>query len=201
MREGLAKLAAGAVFLPWLLWRRVPGLALFTGACVGLGFAFEENLNYYEQYGGGVAVVRFLTANFMHAALSGLLLHALYQALRSRFARVEGFLLRLPSVVVVHGVYDYTASSDTPGLDFVAMAVLALTAWQFLDLAEQEARPGRRWLNPGAIVVLGTALLIAWSFIATALQGADRASLAAAGMECLAVLPLVFIYWHRLGAS
>jgi hypothetical protein len=81
------------------------------------------------------------------------------------------------------------------------MAILALTAWQFLDLAEQEARPGRRWLSPGAVVVLGTALLIAWSLIATALQSADRARLAAAGMECLAVLPLVFIYWRRLGAS
>ena len=201
LREELAKLAAGALFLPWLLWQRVPGRALFTGAFVGLGFALEENLNYYEQYGGGVAVVRFLTANFMHAALSGLLLQALYQALRSRFARVDGFLTALPMVVVVHGVYDYAASAETPGLDFLAMAVLALTAWQFLDLAEQEARPGRRWLSPGAIVVLGTALLIAWSLIATALQTVDRASLAAAGMECLAVLPLLFIYWHRLGES
>jgi RsiW-degrading membrane proteinase PrsW (M82 family) len=201
LREELAKLAAGALFLPWLLGQRVPGRALFTGAFVGLGFGLEENLNYYEQYGGGVAVVRFLTANFMHAALSGLLLHALDQALRSRFARVDGFLTALPVVVAVHGVYDYAASADTPGLDLLAMAVLALTAWQFLDLAEVEARPGRRWLSPGAIVVLGTALLMAWSLIATALQTADRASLAAAGMECLAVLPLLFIYWRRLGVS
>lgn len=201
LREELAKLAAGALLLPWLLWRRVPGRALFTGAFIGLGFAFEENLSYYEQYGGGVAVVRFLTANFMHAALSGLLLHALDQALRTRFARVDGFLVTLPAVVVVHGVYDYAAAADTPGLDFLAMAVVALTAWQFLDLAEQEARPGRRWLCPGAVVVLGTALLIAWTLIATALQAADRTRLAEVGMECLAVLPLVFIYWRRLGAS
>jgi RsiW-degrading membrane proteinase PrsW (M82 family) len=201
LREELSKLVAGALFLPWLLWQRVPGRALFTGAFVGLGFALEENLSYFEQYGGGVAVVRFLTANFMHAALSGPLLQALYLALRSRFVRVDGFLVTLPSVVVVHGVYDYAAAADTPGLDLLAMAILALTAWQFLDLAEQEARPGRRWLSPGAVVVLGTALLIAWSLIATALQSADRARLAAAGMECLAVLPLVFIYWRRLGAS
>jgi RsiW-degrading membrane proteinase PrsW (M82 family) len=201
LREELAKLAAGSLFLPILLWQRVPGRALFTGACVGLGFAFEENLSYYEQYGGGVAVVRFLSANFMHAALSGLLLHALYQALRSRFTRVEGFLVTLPLVVMVHGGYDYAASSDTPGLEFLAMAILAMTAWQFLDLAEQEARPGRRWLSPGAVVVLGVALLIAWSLIATALRTPDRASLAAAGMDCLAVLPLLFIYWRRLGAS
>lgn len=201
LREELAKLAAGTLFLPWLLWQRVPGRALLTGAFVGLGFALEENLSYYGQYGGGVAVVRFLTANFMHAALSGLLLQALYQSLRSRFARVEGFLLTLPMVVLVHGVYDFAVSADTPGLDFLAMAILALTAWQFLDLAGQEARPGRRWLSPGALVVLGTALLIAWSLIATALQTADRARLAAAAMECLTVLPLLFIYWRRLGAS
>lgn len=199
LREELAKLAAGALFLPGLLRRRVPGRALFTGAFVGLGFAFEENLNYYEQYGGGVAVVRFLTANFMHAALSGLILHALEQALRTRFARVEGFLLTLPAAVAVHGAYDFGASSDLSGLDFLAMMLLALTAWHFLDLAEAEARPGRRWVCPGAVVVLGTALLLAWCCISTALRTPDLASLAGAAMDGLAVLPLVFIYWHRLG--
>ncbi len=201
LREELAKLAAGTLFLPWLLWHRVPGRALFTGAFVGLGFALEENLSYYDQYGGGVAVVRFLSANFMHAALSGLLLHALYLAWRTRFARVDAFVMTLPMVVIVHGAYDFAASSDAAGVQFLAMLILALTAWQFLDQADQEARPGRRWLCPGAVVVIGTALLIAWSLIATAVQTADRASLAAAGMECLAVLPLVFIYWHRLRES
>jgi RsiW-degrading membrane proteinase PrsW (M82 family) len=201
LREELAKLAVGALFLPWLLWRRVPGQALFTGALVGLGFAFEENLGYYGQYGGGIAVVRFLTANFMHAALSGLLLQALYQALRSRFARVEEFLVALPMVVLVHGLYDYGASADTPGLDFLAMMILALTAWRFLDQAELEVRPGRYGFLSGAVVVLGTALLTAWSLIATAQQGADLEGLASAAMDCIAVLPLVFIYWHRLGAS
>jgi len=51
------------------------------------------------------------------------------------------------------------------------------------------------------VVVLGTALLLVWCCISTALRTPDLASLAGAGMDGLAVLPLVFIYWHRLGSD
>ncbi len=199
LREELAKLAAAALFMPWLLWSRVPGRALLTGAFAGLGFALEENINYYTEFGGGVALVRLLTANFLHAALTGILTHALYTALRSRFTRVDGFLAALPAVVAVHGLYDYTASSSIGGMDFAAMVILAFVAWHFLDVMEQEAAPARRWVSPGSVVVIGAALLIAIIFISTALENTGRAGLAAAAIECVAVLPLMFIYWRRLG--
>lgn len=198
LREELGKLAAVALFIPWLLWRKLPGQALLTGAFVGLGFALEENINYYTEYGGAVVLVRFLTANFLHAALTGLVAQELYTVLRTRFARVEGFLITLPAVVVVHGLYDYAASSTVGGLDLLAMVLLAITAWHFLDVLAREAQPGRRWVSPGAVVVLGAACLIALSFIRTTTESPDRESLATAAQQCVAVLPLMFIYWRRL---
>lgn len=49
--EELCKLALAALFMPWLVWRRAPGVALMTGAFVGLGFALEENIDYYQGMG------------------------------------------------------------------------------------------------------------------------------------------------------
>lgn len=198
LREELGKLVVVALLMPWLLWRKAPGRALLTGAFVGLGFALEENINYYTEYGGAVALVRFLTANFLHAALTGLVAQELYTALRTRFAHVEGFLLTLPAVVIVHGLYDYAASSSAEGLDLLAMILLALTAWHFLDVLKRETKPGRRWVSPGAVVVLGASSLIALSFITTALKHPERQRLATTAQECLTVLPLMFIYWRRL---
>lgn len=199
LREELGKLAAAALFMPWLLWRRVPGRAVLAGAFVGLGFALEENINYYTEYGGGVAFTRLLTANFLHAALTGIVTHELYVVLRSRFARVEGFLIALPAVAIVHGLYDYALTSPVEGMSFAGMILLALVAWHFLDVLERESAPGRRWVSPGAVVVLGAALIVAFSLAGTALREPDRASLASAAQDCVSVLPLMFIYWRRLG--
>jgi polyisoprenoid-binding protein YceI len=91
LREELCKLLLFVPFLPWLLKIRKPGYALLTGAFVGLGFALEENLNYYDQSGGSVVIGRFITANFMHVALTGIAAHGLYITVRSGFTRVADF--------------------------------------------------------------------------------------------------------------
>lgn len=198
LREEAGKLALAALFLPWLLRRREPGLALMTGAFVGLGFALEENINYYEEFGGAVALVRFFTANFLHAALTGLACQALYQLVRSRFASAERFLATFFGVVAVHGLYNYAATLELEGVDFLSMAVLAAAAWRFLDRLEEEIPPRRAPVPAAAVFLLGTAVLIACILVGSVWQEADRQRLADAAMECLAVLPLAFIYWRRL---
>ncbi|HYF36476.1 MAG TPA: PrsW family glutamic-type intramembrane protease, partial [Prosthecobacter sp.] len=198
LREEGCKLALFALFLPWLLRRRAPGLALMTGAFVGLGFALEENLGYYEERGGAVALGRFLTANFFHAALSGIAAHALYDMLRSRFARADKFLLTFLAVVVVHGLYDYAIASGIDGMGYLTMAMLAFTAWHFLDLVAREGPGARQWVAPAAVLLIGTALLIASVFWFSAIQVRTKEGLYAAALECVGVLPVLFIYWRRL---
>jgi len=197
LREEAAKLALVALFMPWLLWLRAPAMALMTGAFIGLGFALEENISYYQEFGGGVALVRFLSANFLHAALTGMAAHALYDMLRSRFARAERFIVTFFGVVAAHGAYDYAATSDIGGLDYFSMILLAFIAWQFLDIVDQEAPHAPQTVSPAAVFLLGAAVLIAIIFLTTAVQSPQMDALAAAGQECLTILPVAVIYWRR----
>jgi RsiW-degrading membrane proteinase PrsW (M82 family) len=200
LREELSKLALFALFLPWLLKRRQPGLALMTGAFVGLGFAFDENIDYYHDFGGAVSVVRFLTANFLHLAWTGITAHALYELVRSRFATAERFIVTFFAIVAAHGLYDYTPSSgEMDGMSYIQLLLLVLAAHQFLEAAARECVPSRQVIAPPAVFLVGTAALVAMAFWVSAVKHHSTAGLAAVGMEAVLTLPLGVVYWRRLG--
>jgi len=198
LREELSKLLLASFFMPWLLYKRPPGGALMVGAFVGLGFALEENISYYLRYQGGTATVRFFTANFFHAALTGISTHALYLLLRSRFGTAERFLVSVLGVILAHGCYNYGNSGFVQGLDYLSVMILAVTAWHFLDLVEMECSPGRQWVSPAAVFLIGTALLMALVFLSIAVSTPDRQILAAAAGSSISMFPMAFIYWRRL---
>ncbi|MCA1964514.1 MAG: PrsW family intramembrane metalloprotease [Prosthecobacter sp.] len=197
LREEICKLALAAFFMPWLLWRRAPGKALMTGAFVGLGFALEENLDYYQSMGGAVALPRFLSANFLHVALTGLATHALYEMLRTRFARADFFLTTLGTVILAHAAYDYQPPGGG-GLEiYLPMMILALLAWRFWDEVDLQLPTVGQTLAPGAVLLLGSALLIATSLITTAVQHRDWGRVLEAASACASILPVMLIYWRR----
>lgn len=201
LREEACKLALAALFMPWLVWKRLPGIALMTGAFIGLGFALEENLDYFEKAGagGGIALVRFLTANFMHIAMTGLTTQALYDLLRSRFDRAQDFLITFFSVVVAHGVYDY--DFDLPGMQdfasYIPMIILGFMAWRFWDQVEMEMPHARQLISPSAVFLLGTALIISCSFLLIAYAPATHEALINSALSCVSVLTATIIYWKR----
>jgi|JI6StandDraft_1071083.scaffolds.fasta_scaffold18353_5 RsiW-degrading membrane proteinase PrsW (M82 family) len=196
-REELCKLALAALFMPWLVWRRAPGMALMTGAFVGLGFALEENIDYYQGMGESVALGRFLSANFMHVAMTGLTTHALYDMLRSRFHRTQQFLSTFAVIVVAHAVYDYDMPAITGLSGYVPMLILAALAWQFWDAVELEMPHTRQTISPAAIFLIGTAIVIATSLLVTAVKEGSWQSVLDAAMSCASMLPVVVIYWRR----
>lgn len=196
-REEFCKLALAALFMPWLLHRRSPGLALMTGAFVGLGFALEENVDYYLDYGNGVALSRFLSANFLHVAMTGLTTHALYDMLRSRFARAQQFITTFAAIVVAHAVYDYDAPAITGLSDYVPMVILAMLAWQFWDVVEAEHPHSRQTISPAAIFLLGSSVLIAISLLITAFKDSTWPGVLDAARNCAGILPVALIYWRR----
>lgn len=196
-REEFCKLALASLFMPWLVWRRSPGMALMTGAFVGLGFALEENMDYYADYGNGVALPRFLSANFMHIAMTGLTTHALYDMLRSRFHRAQEFISTFALIVVAHAVYDYDAPEITGLSAYVPMLILALLAWRFWDDVEKEMPQVRQTISPAAIFLIGSAVVIAVSLITTAVQEGSWHAVLDAAMSCASILPVAVIYWRR----
>ena len=175
LREEICKLALFALFLPWLLRRRDPLKALLTGAFVGLGFALEENLGYYQQSGVDVAIGRLLTANFMHAAMTALPALALYEMVRTRFAKAETFIGTFVTVVLVHGIYDwaFTAHESLPmigDIGLISMLMLALLAHQLFHQLELMVRPGASVVSLLSIFVIGSSLVVGVSLILTALE-------------------------------
>lgn len=196
-REEICKLALASLFMPWLVWQRIPAMALMTGAFVGLGFALEENMDYYADYGNGVALPRFLSANFMHIAMTGLTTHALYDMLRSRFHRMQEFISTFALIVLAHAVYDYDAPEITGLSSYVPMLILALLAWRFWDEVEKEMPQVRQTISPAAIFLVGSAVVIAVSLIITAGQDGSWLAVVDAAKSCASILPVAVIYWRR----
>lgn len=197
LREELSKLALFSVFLPWLLYRRNGGAALLTGAFTGLGFALEENLGYFQDFGSGAAWARFLSANFLHIALTALASFALYRMLRTRFAEAERFIGTFLAVVIAHGLYDYAAISDIEGMDWASIIVLALVAHHFFLRLDEETSVRRATISPPAVFLVGAGALVGTLFVLSAADNGTTSDIAATGHEFLALAPLIFIYWRR----
>ncbi len=196
LREEGCKLLLFALFMPWLMWRRTPGLALLTGAFVGLGFSLEENIGYYQDYGGTIAWTRFISANFLHISLTAICAHSLYRMLLTRFARAEEFITTFLLVVAAHGLYDYFSSSNVDG-GWLSTVILILSAARFIDLLGAETRPVRLTISPRAVFTFGSALLIAISLIIGAWSTRTMAGVADAGQQCLAMVPIALLYWRK----
>lgn len=200
LREELCKLVLCLPFLPWLLKRKQPGLALVVGAFVGLGFALEENLDYYDAAGGSVVWGRFITANFLHASMTAIAAHGLYLTVRSRFHRVDHFVVSFLTVVAAHGLYDLVILEDHEllGMSFLHIVVLAFLANQFFTLIAQECPLRRGAVSPAAVFILGSSVLVAVLLIAAAATTGTVEAVAAVGQGCLGVVPVGFLFWRHL---
>lgn len=197
LREEGCKLALFALFLPWLLWRRQPGLAMLTGAFVGLGFSLEENIGYYQDFGGTIAWTRFLSANFLHISLTGVCAHSLYNMLRTRFATADDFIATFAIAVAAHGGYDWLGTGILGDGGWLSIIVLVLTVSRFIDLLAAETNPTRLTISPRAVFAFGSAVLIAISFVLGAWTSQSMEGVARAGQESLGMVPIALLYWRK----
>jgi RsiW-degrading membrane proteinase PrsW (M82 family) len=138
LREELSKILC---FLPLLpLIRRVGGgkrEVLACGAFVGLGFAAEENVNYFSSGSLSIAITRFLTANFFHIALTATLANAVDDFFRDREGQANAMSRTAALVVGAHGLYDFCIGNDTYGdISWVTVIVFVLMARTFLRIAQ-----------------------------------------------------------------
>ena len=102
---------------------------------VSLGFALWENISYVMAYGAGTAVVRAVTAIPGHACF-GVFMGVFYgtaKKLEHRGHAGASKILRILSVVIpalIHGAYDYIATSQTSALYFTCfIAVLFVVSY------------------------------------------------------------------------
>jgi RsiW-degrading membrane proteinase PrsW (M82 family) len=190
-REEIAKAVCA---LPVLLWIRRHGErrdALACGGLVGLGFAAVENLRYFEE-GPSTALARFVTANLLHVAATGLVAASIDDALRGRSTKGNSVGWTLAFVAVMHGLYDVVLlAARARGLwkvALIAMLFFWLVTRSFLSAVREQV--GRDWRLDDAFVV-GMGLVTAGSFVyGSALLGTKAATVAV--VEGLAGTILVF---------
>jgi hypothetical protein len=146
-----------------LLHHRSSVKAALTAGCVGLGFALDENLHYFQDWGSFVAIGRLLTANFVHVSLTGILGWHLYELLRSRFHHATEFLTAFCLVVIAHAIYDFSSGKAAAqwGMDFSKIVILVLCARFYLPLLHDTdgRHPGGLHISRTSVFILGTAVL------------------------------------------
>ena len=169
--EGL-KLLFFCPLLPFL-WRRSDLEILTVAGLVGLGFAIEENINYFAGSAGLSALGRFATANFMHISLTALGGLTLARACIHRRARdLQQAGITFASIVAFHGLYDafliVDLLADSAWLSMTVFIVMSYQYFGWLRHLRDE------WKDPvsitsvftlGLVVVTGLSYcLYAWEF-------------------------------------
>ncbi|MEM7146037.1 MAG: PrsW family glutamic-type intramembrane protease [Verrucomicrobiota bacterium] len=198
VREEVIKLIFFLPFLPYLLIRRQHAEALVTAACVGLGFALQENIGYYERSDASNAIGRFITANFLHLSLTGLLGYALYK-MGCHFKRYwEEFVGTFIFVVVVHGAYDaFLVVPELQEYSLLAIILFVVIAYRFFDVVESVREHRRLTISPLAVFLIGFSILVGVSMNYVALESPLRATILAVGYALVSSAPIAFVYIKR----
>ncbi len=193
LREELSKLV---FFLPLLPFIRKWGgrrEVLTCGALVGLGFAAEENINYFIGHDVSVALGRFLLANLFHMSLAAISATALYDFVSDREKHTQTLSRAFATVVIAHGLYDFFIGQKN--LSFLSIVAFVFIARQFFGLV-RDLR-GRERGGPSLLVrfVLSLAILTGVSFVyGTLIAGPALAARAlSAGLLAEAIIIYFFV--------
>jgi len=201
LREEFLKLLC---FLPLaVLIRRTssPIRALILAGMVGLGFAFQENLIYFQASPGTfTAWLRLLTANALHFSLTGVAGFYLWQMLHRRFRGWEEFLFSFIAVVFAHALYN--ALLSMPALDSYAPLspfLVAVIAYHYFDPVRlhMETTGLHRRVSPLGIFIFGSALLTCTILVSSAVVEPFRFALGAFASSLAAMIPLSFAFISR----
>ena len=81
------------------------------GGVAALGFAFSENIMYFDRYGAGIIFGRALTAVVLHTSLTGIVAYGF--VLRDYRQKKTAPLKMLFIAMVLHGLYDFFLMNST----------------------------------------------------------------------------------------
>lgn len=203
LREEAAKLALFLPLVPILLRRGSQLEMLLVAGCVGLGFAAEENVNYFLGSGGAVhAPARFLTANFAHIAMTGLIGLSFCRVFIYGREGVVHFAQTFAGVVVLHGLYNAVQSlPDLLDLAFASFfCLVALAFWFFREVRNLRVA-GRDTLSPIATFVVGLSLVVSVTFILLSAQLGLRLSIESFAPALIELALVAYLFLREMPGS
>lgn len=196
LREETLKLLFIVPLVPFVLRRKSEAEMLAVSACVGLGFAIEENIGYF--LGGAGFFGRLITANFLHLALTGALGLAFFRFCRWPRTRWEEFLGTFVAAVVLHGIYDALLTlPELRHLDMLALVLFVVIAYRFLQLVKEAREPGYQVISPLGVFIIGCALLTGAVWIYSAWVFPLRDAIKLVGSDALGIATLGFLYVNQ----
>lgn len=195
LREEASKLL---LFAPLLFVLRKWGDkldVLVCGAMVGLGFAAEENLGYLAGGDLHTGLGRFLTANFLHMAMTGILAASLDDFIQDREKNAAAFSRTTVMVVAMHGGYDFLISHEEFGGTYFAMAVFFVLVKMFLAAVDHARRKADRGLTLSQAFVMALAAVTGTSavYAVTAVGPVHGAIVMTEGLLGVAILVYAFV--------
>jgi hypothetical protein len=168
---------------------------------VGLGFAFQENLIYFQAGSGTfTAWLRLLTANALHFSLTGVAGFYLWQMLHRRFRGWEEFLVSFLAVVFAHALYN--ALLAMPAMrEYAPLSpiLIAVIAYYYFDPVRHhmEMAGQHRQLSPLGIFIMGSVVLTCTILVSSAMVEPFRFALGAFASSVAAMVPLAFAFISR----
>jgi RsiW-degrading membrane proteinase PrsW (M82 family) len=194
LREETFKLACALPLIAWLRREPSANVVLVSLCAVGIGFAVEENTGYFDG-GTSPAWTRFLTANFLHLAWTGMLGFSLWRALRGAVRGWEDFAATFLLVVLTHGAYNLCFGDLlNENLALISIVILIAVAFRFFALLRSVAELSRQIVSPLAVFLLGSVALLGLAFVALCGTLGLRPGGAIVIGQALAAAPMAFLF-------
>ena len=195
-REEALKLLLFLPLVPFL-WRRSSLEILTVAGLVGLGFAVEENINYFEASFGISAVGRFVTANFVHTSLTAMGGLALARACMYR--EFKQLLQTFVTIVAIHGLYDAFLIMDVfAEFSWLALALFVFMSHQYFGWLRYLRES---WQDPVSITfifTLGLVFVAGLSFAICAWQVGPGPAFKAVASEVIGVAVILIMFYREI---
>lgn len=197
-KEELIKLIFFLPLVTFVMHRGRMMEMLMIPALVGLGFAVQENIAYIENYSSSTAVSRFLTANFLHMAMTGLIGLALCKVLRG-YDNWDHFFWTFAWVSFVHGLYDaFLSIPELEPYSIVSIICLAILSYYFFMELGAVREPGRDFISLNATFSIGLTIIVSTAFIYAAYSLSYQQAMAAVGYSALGLGPVIYLFLKEI---
>lgn len=202
LREELLKLLCFVPLLPFVLKRNDDRITFIVASLVGLGFAVEENLNYFEMSQGVSTLGRFVTANFLHLSLTGLCGLALARAVKHGGYCINQAVNTVGLAIIAHGAYDaFIIVPELVEYSMLTSIVFILIVYRYFA----EARALRRtWSSPFSMtaqLTFSLVTIIGTSFIIVAWSSGAMTGLITIASEVISVGVLLILFYREIPES
>ncbi|MDQ8199253.1 PrsW family glutamic-type intramembrane protease [Pelagicoccus enzymogenes] len=199
LREELLKLLCFVPLIPFLAKRKDELEIFVLASLVGLGFAIEENIGYFESSQGLDAVGRFVTANFLHLSLTGVCGLTLTQAILYRGSHINTAVSTFGLAVLAHGAYDaFIIVPELAEYNLATMVVFILITYQYFTWIRHLRNEWRSKVSLTAHFTLGLTLVFGASYLLVAWESGPVESFLSLTEEALGLGILLVLFYREI---